>query len=678
MPDILKNIYDRKVRNKKMASEALALFRSYEHMLPQIFEFCRRWFCVEKLVISDGTLEERESKDIVLTKEADRWITNDSGKLLIVTLREDDDTEEKCALKKRGYTTFSELLFLRDRIERDLGNLPRIFNTIENSYSFFYLYGETFASEKLFKYLSENKNITVCRITDEELKRGDYYADHAQSVLIICDLLPEGMTARVDIPVVHWEKIISAEEIMDSRSDILKNIVPELQKNGVQCVMVSTPWISSIAYRFDLIAEMLKFKRLLKGGSAEYIKVLYKHFGTEELIDEHMDIKTARDEGFARMFHNGERVNYDNGFRRTMGGSASYKRRVWMFGSCIVLGMYVDDANTIPSLLQKMLGPDYLVINRGQPHSFDMNLLMRNEDFRQGDIVLFFGTELKKEGYPYIDLWKTYKKIPRLGKHLGDSILHCDAVVNRYIADDIYEFIKNRIPQTPVSEKIFRFGSYIKRPPLEEMLKNPEFGDYLRDISVFRKEGKNGAIVMNCNPLTNGHMYLINEAAGRVDNLYIFVVEEDKSFFKFEDRFALVKEGTKEIKNVTVLKSGKFVISSTTLPGYFEKDQVGDIYLDASGDLAFFLQIAEKLGISVRFAGHEPTDKFTAQYNQNMKTYLEKYGMEFCEIERKKEQDTYISASTVRKLLKEKRFEEIKKLVPECTYRYLAEKYKEC
>ena len=81
------------------------------------------------------------------------------------------------------------------------------------------------------------------------------------------------------------------------------------------------------------------------------------------------------------------------------------------------------------------------------------------------------------------------------------------------------------------------------------------------------------------------------------------------------------------------------MISSVTLPGYFEKDQLGDIYLDASGDLAYFLQIAESLDISVRFAGHEPADRFTAQYNLNMKTYLKKYGLEFCEIERKKEQD---------------------------------------
>lgn len=676
MPGLIKRIYDSKFRNRKKASESLELFRSYEHMLPQIFEFCSRWFGVGKMIITDGALEEKDGEKITFAKDASRRIKMSGGKLLTVALREESSIEAACALNDSGYITFSELLFLYDKTERNLGRLPRVFNTIENAFSFFYIYGETYAASEIFRYLSENKNITVRRITDEELKRGDFCADKAESILIICDLLPESAAKNVDIPVMHWKKIISPEEIVDSRADIQRYIIPRLRENGVRCILISTPWISSIAYRADLMFHMLKFKRLLKSGFSEYIRKLYKYFGTEELTDEHLDIKTARDEGFARLYHNGERINFDNGFRRTVGGNASFKRRIWLFGSCVVLGMYVDDENTIPSLLQKMLGPEWLVINRGQPHSFDMDLLMRSEDFHEGDVVLYFATELKDDGCGYMDLWKTYSKIPQLSRHIADSLLHCDAVVNKYIAEDIYKAL-GEIKAEGGGPGILRFGSKIKRAPRLFMLGNPELESYIDYILKYRQDGKNGAIVMNCNPFTNGHLYLITEAASRVDNLYIFVVEEDRSFFPFEDRYSLVKEGTRHLKNVTVLKSGKFVISSVTLPGYFEKDQLGDIYLDASGDLAYFLQIAGSLDISVRFAGHEPTDRFTAQYNLNMKTYLKKYGLEFCEIERKKEQDAYISASTVRKLLKEKKFESIKKLVPECTYNYLIEKYTE-
>lgn len=52
---------------------------------------------------------------------------------------------------------------------------------------------------------------------------------------------------------------------------------------------------------------------------------------------------------------------------------------------------------------------------------------------------------------------------------------------------------------------------------------------------------------------------LIEYAAGCVDYLYIFVVQEDKSNFSFEDRLHLVKLGTQHISNIIVEKSGELV-----------------------------------------------------------------------------------------------------------------------
>jgi len=50
-----------------------------------------------------------------------------------------------------------------------------------------------------------------------------------------------------------------------------------------------------------------------------------------------------------------------------------------------------------------------------------------------------------------------------------------------------------------------------------------------------------GAIVVNANPFTLGHRYLIETASRQVDRLLIFVVENDVSRFPFQDRFRLVK-----------------------------------------------------------------------------------------------------------------------------------------
>lgn len=177
---------------------------------------------------------------------------------------------------------------------------------------------------------------------------------------------------------------------------------------------------------------------------------------------------------------------------------------------------------------------------------------------------------------------------------------------------------------------------------------------------------------MNCNPFTLGHRYLIEEAAKKVDNLYVFVVEEDKSVFPFKDRIELVKKGTKDLKNVKVLPSGKWMISLLTLPGYFTKDSKTEINTDASKDLNLFAEyIAPTLGINVRFAGTEPLDKFTCAYNESMRRELPKHGIEFCEIERKMVNNDFISASKVRKLLESGNFETLKSYVPKTTYDYL-------
>jgi hypothetical protein len=181
-----------------------------------------------------------------------------------------------------------------------------------------------------------------------------------------------------------------------------------------------------------------------------------------------------------------------------------------------------------------------------------------------------------------------------------------------------------------------------------------------------------GAIVMNCNLFTLGHQYLVEYAAAKVAKLYVFVVEEDRSEFPFKDRIELVRQGVKHIPNVEVLPSGKFIISQTTFSGYFNKAELQDVQVDSSEDVEIFAkEIAPTLGITIRFAGEEPTDNVTRQYNETMKRILPRYGIEFCEIPRKTFNEEFISASKVRAALKVGDFNKIKTFVPETTLNYL-------
>lgn len=187
-----------------------------------------------------------------------------------------------------------------------------------------------------------------------------------------------------------------------------------------------------------------------------------------------------------------------------------------------------------------------------------------------------------------------------------------------------------------------------------------------------------GAIVMNANPFTNGHRYLVENALSQVRQLILFVVEEDCSYVPFADRFRLVEQGVADLKNVVVVPSGNYIISSTTFQSYFEKETKTEAVIDAAKDIDIFgKQIAPALGIVKRFVGEEPKDFITKQYNEQMKLRLPRYGIELVEIPRAKENTIgdVISASTVRASLKDGKYDLIGKMVPVSTLNYLKNNY---
>lgn len=198
-----------------------------------------------------------------------------------------------------------------------------------------------------------------------------------------------------------------------------------------------------------------------------------------------------------------------------------------------------------------------------------------------------------------------------------------------------------------------------------------EYLDGLRKLSADKPENC-GAIVMNCNPFTLGHRYLIETASKKVKHLFVLAVEEDRSVFKFADRIEMMRRGTADLKNVSIIPSGKFVVSSLTFPEYFEKSKKPDVTVDTTMDLEIFGEyIAPALHVKTRFVGEEPIDMVTNQYNRSMEKNLPKYGITLVEIPRKKSGKAVISASRVRKLLDEKDYAGVKAIVPKTTYDYL-------
>ena len=191
-----------------------------------------------------------------------------------------------------------------------------------------------------------------------------------------------------------------------------------------------------------------------------------------------------------------------------------------------------------------------------------------------------------------------------------------------------------------------------------------------RFFASYNDGGIIGSIVMNCNPFTEGHRYLIEQAALKVDRLIIFVVEENKSLFAFKERLAMVIDGTKDLRNVFVIPSGDFILSQQTFPEYFIKVEDNDLQENVEFDIRLFAEgIASKLNIRYRFVGEENNDPVTQAYNQAMKKILPDFGIDVVEIPRKKINGLAkeISATYVRNHIEEGEWEKIAELVPKST-----------
>ena len=177
-----------------------------------------------------------------------------------------------------------------------------------------------------------------------------------------------------------------------------------------------------------------------------------------------------------------------------------------------------------------------------------------------------------------------------------------------------------------------------------------------------------GCIVMNCNPFTLGHRYLIEQAAKKVERLYVMVVREDCSLFAYTERKAMVEQGVADIENVSVIDGSDYAISRATFPTYFLKrlDDAADTQMLLDLDL-FHRHIAPALGATVRFVGTEPTDQLTRRYNQLMHEALK----DVREINRLEKDSNAVSASRVRKAMEEGDMNTIRQLVPPTTLPYI-------
>ncbi len=270
------------------------------------------------------------------------------------------------------------------------------------------------------------------------------------------------------------------------------------------------------------------------------------------------------------------------------------------------------------------------------------------------------------------------------------NILKCIAISDRYQSEGLSATVVTHLVThaakeglthlflftKPANKSVFSglgFYPMVETPDIL-MMENKKNGLQSFVNSLYRPETASdiGAIVANCNPLTNGHLYLIETAARACGWLHLFILSEDKSDFSAEVRYRLVREGVSHLKNVTVHGTSDYLLSSATFPSYFIKNKAKIDEINCTLDLTLFKEsFARNLNITKRFVGTEPFCPVTAKYNAQMKEFFKGTGIEVVEIPRLLAEGEGISASRVRKLMSEGDYDSIRLLVPPVTYGYI-------
>ena len=366
-----------------------------------------------------------------------------------------------------------------------------------------------------------------------------------------------------------------------------------------------------------------------------------------------------------------EFLHIQNSERLTVNQPEQYERCIYLYGPCVVMGIYVPDRYTIPSLLQSEInraGFSCKVVNRGFPgmrgyYLGSLQARLQSESFKQGDIIVLDQSGSQLENFPTLNLTDALEKNDAPADWFHTDPRHCNHKANQVYAQAIYDELVP-VLQQPIKERssLELDHDYIDRLYLRHYF--PEFDP--------ANHGTVGSIVMNCNPFTLGHRFLIEEALKAVDFLIIFVVEEDESLFSFQERFAMVCQGTSDLEHIMVVPSGPYILSKNTFPEYFQKIDDEDLKKNTEDDVTLFAEkIAPRLGITYRFVGEEREDKVTNEYNEAMNKILPRYGIQVMEIPRKENSQSVISASRVRQCLSTNRMDELDMLVPASTKRIL-------
>ena len=183
-------------------------------------------------------------------------------------------------------------------------------------------------------------------------------------------------------------------------------------------------------------------------------------------------------------------------------------------------------------------------------------------------------------------------------------------------------------------------------------------------------------VVLNANPFTTGHHYLVSIARRRSAHVLVLVIrgkpesggkgnhENTGIVFPFTERLDMTKKGLADIDCVTVMPSGPYIISRDDFPKDFLSDEMGRIPAHAALDSMVICHVCRALGIRSIYAGDEPRDEMSEIHLNALRASCASSGIQLRVAERKRLGERYISSSMVRQDIADGNIEEAVLLSP--------------
>ena len=579
------------------------------------------------------------NKDDKLLGDYSRWEDGDTGWIHWIISQASIWNSLKSYLKEKGYqkvyivNPIKEKLWIKDIIIELFAS--KKINVISTE------------KMKLSELLQEKEKSMVMAVDKEELRGVNCIDGYVYSTIndkldwfYFSSLYHELKTYDL------WR--VSGHYGIAREGDNGKKIFMELQQKEIKVVAI----YNDVFYVSDYIKELIKkvncqvkFHKLKDGmfgpinsdwGETFFGDLLknedYQNGTAQKNILEGQSIHTTK----RNANYISEYYNITDGRRKTLYQPQNYVGKIYMFGACAIMSIYLEDKYTIASLLQKNLndaGYHYCVENCGAvANVFEK---MKEITFHKGDIIIVWTGDGVFTGIDTVEIRHLYEENNVPPEWFLNGLMHANHRIASIIEEALYKKIKKYLKQgsgqtdtergEDVSFKITNYadvmGNYVKSTYLNRYFAADDMVKYSW-----------GAVIVDLNISPDMYEKILRKASVVTDHIIVFVPEGvAETEYSFKEYLCAIQKFTLKGIDIKVVSGEKFVPYYDLLSPYYCPWRTMEIE-DVRQEVKFFAEcMARSLNIKYRFDYGQHTNENMILYSQIVKEELPKYGIEYFE-----------------------------------------------